>query len=329
MQGQNPGLCSPYFSPSFTEIVASTRDNVELAVVKDDGQIVALLPYEKLRWKFAGPVGSFLSDYHGVICRPDFMFQPLDLVRACGLAAWDFEHVPQDQTYFSQFYRRNQRSPIIDLADGYGAYVKERRDAGTEQIKKNGNLMRRLEREVGPLRFVAHSADKTLLDQLLAWKTTQFRHNCWRDIFTIPWVRQTMEGIHSTQTPEFAGVLSALYAGDELVAAHFGMRSATVWHYWFPSYDTAFSKYSPGVMLLLKMAEAAEGLGIKMIDLGCGEHSYKERLMNGYVSTASGSLELTSLTTISRRIYAPLNKLQLKAIGLVRRTAVGNLVRRV
>ena len=214
--------------------------------------------------------------------------------------ALDFNYVPANQIGFSPYFLEQSRAPIIDLSAGYEAYVKERREAGTEQIKKNGNLLRRLEREVGPLRFVVHSPDQARLNQLMAWKTAQFRHNGWQDIFSIPWVRQTVEAIHAIQTLELAGMLSLLYAGDKLVAAHFGMRSATVWHYWFPAYDPAFSKYSPGVMLLLKMAEDSAALGINTIDLGCGEHSYKERLMNGFVATAKGSVERPALRTLPR-----------------------------
>lgn len=329
LQKQDPSLQSPYFAPRFTQIVAAVHDHVEVAVLRQGEEIVAVLPFERSRWNFAGPVGSFISDYQGVICAPGFKLQPRDLLRSCGLVAWDFDHVLASQTSLIPFHREQHRSPIIDLSAGYDAYVRERREAGTEQIKKNGNLMRRLEREAGPLRFVAHSPDQALLDQLLAWKTDQFRRNRWRDLFSIPWVRQTMEGIHAAQTPEFAGMLSALYAGDRLVAAHFGMRSASVWHYWFPAYDPAFSKYSPGVMLLLAMAEAAGSLGIKTIDLGCGEHSYKWRLMNGFVPTARGSVELTGPLTLARRVWTPFSKLRLKARFLVSKTPIGALARRI
>jgi CelD/BcsL family acetyltransferase involved in cellulose biosynthesis len=189
--------------------------------------------------------------------------------------------------------------------------------------------MRRLEREVGPLRFVAHSPDKAILKTLMTWKTGQFRRNRWRDLFSIPWVRQTIEEIHATQTPDFAGVLSVLYAGDKLVAAHFGMRSATVWHYWFPAYDPEFSKYSPGVTLLLKMAEAAPAMGVRMIDLGCGEHSYKERLMNGFVPTAKGSVELPCLTAAARRALAPVRKVPFRVRCWVSKTPIGAVARRI
>ena len=300
LQRSNSSLASPYFSPAYTQAVAAACDNVEVGVISHEDRVEAVFPFERRAKNMAGPVGSFISDYHGLISEPNSSFDPKQLLSSCNLVAWDFNYLPVSQTGFSPYFQGQYRSPIIDLSAGYEAYVKERREAGTEQIKKNGNLLRRLEREVGTLRFVVHSPEPAHLSQLIAWKTAQFRHNGWQDIFSLPSVRKTVEAIHANQTPEFAGILSLLYAGDTLVAAHFGMRSATVWHYWFPSYDPAFSKYSPGVMLLLKMAENSAALGINTIDMGCGEHSYKERLMNGFVATAKGSVELPALVTLPR-----------------------------
>ena len=329
LQQSNPVLVSPYFSPEYTRIVGAARQDVEVAVVENGGQVVALFPYERRGWNLAVPVGSFLSDYHGLICQPDFHIDLRELLRACGLVAWDFNHTPVAQVPLVPFHRVQHHSPIMDLSTGYEAYVSERRTAGTEQIKKNGNLMRRLEREVGPLRFVAQSPDTAVLSKLLDWKTAQFRRNRWRDLFSIPWVRQTMDEIHATRTPGFAGMLSALFAGDKLVAAHFGMRSSTVWHYWFPTYDPEFSKYSPGVTLLLKMAESAASLSMNVIDLGCGEHTYKERLMNGFVATAKGTVELPCLTVAARHVITPVSKIPLKARCWLARTPLGSMVRRM
>ena len=50
------------------------------------------------------------------------------------------------------------------------------------------------------------------------------------DIFTREWVLETVRRVHQASGECFGGVLSALYAGDDLVAAHLGLRSATVWH---------------------------------------------------------------------------------------------------
>ena len=94
-------------------------------------------------------------------------------------------------------------------------------------------------------------------------------------------------------TGGFAGMLSLLYAGKRLVAGHFGMRGRFAWHYWFPAYDPEMAKYSPGLILLLKMAEHAPSLGVRTIDLGLGMSLYKQRLMNASVPLAGGSVELS------------------------------------
>src|SRR5262249_19546337 len=79
-----------------------------------------------------------------------------------------------------------------------------------------------------------------------------------------------------------------------LVAGHMGMRSQSIWHYWFPAYDPRTAKYSTGLILLLKMAEHAPQIGIRIIDLGGGMGLYKARLMNASTLLASGRLELPS-----------------------------------
>jgi len=326
----NPGLSSPFFSPEFILSVASARTDVELAVMENARGIVAILPFERLPWNIAGPVGSFLSDYQGVIAPQDFIFDLRTMLRACRLAALQFNYTPAaHQVSCLPFHCAHYPSPIIDLSAGYAAYVMERREAGSEQLRKNANLVRRIEREVGPLRFVAHSADRHLLETVLMWKTEQYRRHNWRDLFSIPWVRQTINSIYTAHSPGFGGMLSLLFAGDKLVAGHFGMRSATTWHYWFPSYDKNFSKYSPGVMLLLKLAEAAPAMGVDTIDMGCGMHSYKERLMNRFISTAKLSLELTCPTTVAKKLWTSAGTLPHKTRKLISKTSIGALARRV
>jgi hypothetical protein len=78
--------------------------------------------------------------------------------------------------------------------------------------------------------------------------------------------------------------------GTELgtVAAHFGMRSGTVWHHWFPAYDPQFQKQSPGLIILWRMAQSAEGLGLTMIDMGLGDFEFKLRFANAAVPLAEG-----------------------------------------
>ena len=117
-----------------------------------------------------------------------------------------------------------------------------------------------------------------------------------------PWIADSLRQIHATQRPDFAGALSLLYAGDLLVAVHFGMRAGSLLHYWFPAYNPALGKYSPGLILLLKVAEHAQAEGIQTIDLGKGISEYKQRFMNTSCQLASGSVELPSMRWLGRTV---------------------------
>jgi CelD/BcsL family acetyltransferase involved in cellulose biosynthesis len=243
-------------------------------------------------------VGGIISDYHGVICPKGFRFSPRELLEHSGLTAWYFDHFPTSQLCVAPFQvgglspQAIGLSPQIDLSLGYDYYVKQRREAGSQQIKKIYNLMRRVEREVGPLQFVPGATDPALLAVVLGWKSDQYRQSGKCDLFAPGWIRDAVECIFATRLDGRSGTLSLLYAGDHLIAGHIGMRSRQVWHYWFPSYDPKAAKYSPGLILLLKMAEYAETVGAHIIDLGKGNSLYKLRLMNSSCALASGRIEV-------------------------------------
>jgi CelD/BcsL family acetyltransferase involved in cellulose biosynthesis len=300
LQQSNPDLQNPCFSPEFTQAVSAARNDVQIGIIEERGQIVAFFPFQRKAGGRSIPVGGIVSDYHGLICRPDFSRDPKELLIACRLISWDFDRLLATQNSFKPFHKLCEPSALIDLSNGYESYVAERRAAGTEQIKKCNNLIRRLHLEVGPIQFVPHSSDRAALATILAWKSQQYRKTGWRDLFAYKWGRSLVEKIHATQSENFAGMLSLLYAGDKLVAGHLGMRSRTVWHYWFPAYAPRFAKYSPGLILLLKMAEHAPQIGLRTIDLGTGLTLYKRRLMNASVSVAEGSVERPSWLSFLR-----------------------------
>ena len=82
--------------------------------------------------------------------------------------------------------------------------------------------------------------------------------------------------------------LSLLYAGDELVAGHFGLRDHGVVPTWFPAYAPSMGRYSPGLLLHLAMARAAADDGVDLIDMGRGAKTYKDELKSGDTTVAEG-----------------------------------------
>ena len=110
-----------------------------------------------------------------------------------------------------------------------------------------------------------------------------------------------LETLRATKGGSVAGLLSALYAGDTLIAVHFGIRSRTVWHWWFPTYNPELpSRYAPGMLMLQHMAQSAQYLGTRTIDLGKGIADYKDKFRNGTLTVATGSVDVPSLSTLPR-----------------------------
>jgi CelD/BcsL family acetyltransferase involved in cellulose biosynthesis len=321
LQNSNPDLASPFFCPEFTAAVSAARSDVESAVIEEDGKIVGFFPFQRGSGGVGFPAGECLSDYHGVICAPGFVCEPAALLKACGLETWDFDHLITGQTFFQKFHHQLAPSPQIDLSSGSDAYMASCHAARSERTKLR-NLLRRLERELGPVRVVRRDADRGAFEQVLKWKSMQYARSGVRDLFAVEWIRSVADSIYQTSNKTFSGILSTLYAGETLVAGHFGMCAGHIWHYWFPAYAQEFSKYSPGMILLLKMIECAPEAGLTLIDLGKGQSFYKNRFKNTESVIAEGSVERLSFSTARRQ-------LRRRCRALLAKTPMENQARRL
>src|SRR5215469_7519805 len=137
IQQANPTLASPYFHPEFTRVIAAVRDDVEVAVIEEDGRLVAFFPFQRVDSSIGEPVGGIISDYQGLICTPYFACAPRELLQQCRLAVWNFDHLLTSQSSFTAFHHNIELSPQLDLSSGYESYVHARRASGSAQIKKS------------------------------------------------------------------------------------------------------------------------------------------------------------------------------------------------
>ena len=291
-------LASPFFAREFTLAVASVRDDVEVAVLEEDGVPVGFFPFHRDNRDVAHPVGFGLSDCQGVIVPPDVRWTAPQLLQACGIRAWYFDHAIASQTQFAPYQWRTSESSYMDLSRGFRAYAEERRCSGHQILKRANANARKLEREYGPLRFVAHVSDDGIFRQLIEWKIEQYgRLRCVNHL-AADWKVEVLRRIANIQHESFAGMLSVLYAGDHVVALHLGMRSGNTLHAWFPTYDRSFYKYSPGLLLWARLAENAESLGLHYVDLGKGDEHYKMRLRSGVATLVEGAVDSRCLTSV-------------------------------
>jgi CelD/BcsL family acetyltransferase involved in cellulose biosynthesis len=301
LQRADRAVDHPCFRPEFTEAVAAVRNDVEIAVMKDDQRPIGFLPFQRERCNIGRAVGSVLSDMHGAIAANGLRWDAENLVRQCGLVAWHFDHLVASQTPFQRHHECIEDSPYMDLSEGYQAYLAQRRSAGSSTITQAHRKARKLARECGPLRFEIHTKDVAAFKSLICWKREQVQRRNHLDFFKFQWTINLLERVQEMQSEAFSGLLSALYAGDHLIAVHLGMRSYDVISSWIPTYNPDFAKYSPGLLVHLELAKAAADAGVVRIDLGRGENRLKASLSSGSIPVAMGCVDLRPTTRLLRK----------------------------
>jgi CelD/BcsL family acetyltransferase involved in cellulose biosynthesis/ubiquinone/menaquinone biosynthesis C-methylase UbiE len=275
---------------------------VDVGIIEDSRGLTGFFPFERSGPDEAVPVGEPLNDCQAVVAPPGLDFDPVDLLHGCGLRCWHFNHLLASQAPFRPFHRVATESPIIDLSHGYEVWRRSRPGAGTRPLAGLANLERRLERKLGPLRFEPDCHDTVLLDTLLRWKSAQYQRTGVPDRFADGGrPGHILRLIHAESGAGFAGMLSALWAGETLLALHFGMRSDRVLHYWFPAYDPTFAWTSPGTLLLVRLAAEAAKMGLRTLDLGKGRAPYKERFRSSAVPLAEGLVDVPVESSRSAR----------------------------
>jgi CelD/BcsL family acetyltransferase involved in cellulose biosynthesis len=300
-QNYSAALASPYLTPEFTCLVSQVRPNVTVAVFEESGRIAGFFPFEQ-RGKTGTPVGRALSDCQAIIAAPWWDWDPIELIQAAGLSVYDFTHHRAEQSPLRAFRRSVHISHTIDLTPGFDAYVRQCRDRWGQAPSSISGLphqtmarRQRVERRIGPLRFAMHDPNPQSLRHLIEWKRQQYSRTGAADIFDQPWTNELLERIHAKQSRTFAGVLSTLSVDNTIIAAHMGMRSTSVLHWWFPAYDLAQAKFSPGLILLLELCRRAEELGVRTIELGYGDEPYKLLVANSGIPVATGFVGQPSL----------------------------------
>jgi CelD/BcsL family acetyltransferase involved in cellulose biosynthesis len=301
IQARHDIFASPYFCPEFVQAVASVRRDVRVVVIENGGRPAGFFPHQRAAWGRGRPVGGPLSDYHGVIAERGSDWSVPGLMRAAGLAAWSFDHLVDDSDRFAAYVTAHAESPQMDMSEGFEHYLRQLGDPPSDAARK----ARKLAREAGELSFSLHEPQGAALDWLLERKREQYRRTGLADVFGVAWTGALLRRIMALQSEGFAGVCSVLRAGGRIVAAHAGMRSRDMLHWWFPSYAGQYAAYSPGILLILRIAQAAAGAGIRTIDLGKGDSRYKRSLMNRVAELREGRAEVPSLLGNARRLLPP------------------------
>jgi CelD/BcsL family acetyltransferase involved in cellulose biosynthesis len=299
LQLLSPDLRHPMLAPAFTEAAARHRQGIRVAVLHDSGSHVGFFPFQSDSRGIGVPVAHRLNDYQTVLLDAGVTVDTAWLLRGCGLHTWQFDNLLPVPPVFAEGRFRLEAAPFIDLSGGGEAPLEAA--SGASRRKKLLRQERRLERDLGPVRFEFHSTDPAAFDAVLQWKSRQKQRTGVRDVFAWPWVRPMLDDLLATGDPDCAGTLSVLYAGDTLAAVHLGVRSGEILHLWIPAYNPDLRQHSPGALLLARLILESGSRGLGRIDMGKGTESYKAELQTGAVMMASGAVCTTAWARWLRR----------------------------
>jgi CelD/BcsL family acetyltransferase involved in cellulose biosynthesis len=331
MQQATPSLANPFLSPEFAMAVGRFRPGARVAVLSESQSITGFFPFERRRLGAGVPICGWLTPCQGVIHAPGAEWDARDLLRGSRISAWRFDNLIADQKPFAAYHTAIVPAAMIDLSGGFEAYYEKLRVKSPRFCREIARRARKLEREFGELRVVADSRDTSVLRTLMAWKSEQYRQTNHVDRFEQPWLAGLLDTLMATRSAQLNGLLSVLYAGDQVVAAQFGLRTETLLVGWFTGYEASLRKYSPGLIHIKGLAEEMAAAGVRMIDMGGGaKNYYKETMKSDDSFVAQGVVTSRSVAGAAHRLRNTLTWTARRAVhqhpGL--RSATNQVLRR-
>ncbi|MFA4894571.1 GNAT family N-acetyltransferase [Brevundimonas sp.] len=276
MLAADPSLNSPYFRPEFAQVAGRISPNAAVAVFSRGGQTVGFFPHQR-RGGAMQPLAAPMNDYHGVIAFPGQAPSLEEAAAVLGAArlnvtAWVGETALGE----------DRRTVQVELGEGgYAGWYADRRANQGKFFKDKERARRSMEAELGTLRVERGLRDPALLDWLIALKRDQYARTGRHDIFACGWTAELLHALLQEDRDGFGASMAGLWAGDRLTAIEYSLHAGDQYHFWFPGYDPALARCSPGILLSMDTMRLASELGYRTFDFGFeGEH-YKKYFCNG------------------------------------------------
>ena len=294
MIAAEPAFSSPLLGPDFTQAVGLVRDDARVAIIRRAGETLGFLPHHRRSGGLARAIGSPLSDYHAIVSRPDPGFRAEDVLRAADLSVFRYTGLVDPFGVFGGAGEA-QSAFVIAPEGASDDYLEAVRAASPKKIKNYRRLDHKLGREMGEVRLVAPDPSRQAFDLLIAWKREQLQRTGLHDFLRPAWTNGLLLDLFERRTGDFQGLMIGLYAGDELVAGHFGVRSGSVYHPWIASTNPAYAAWSPGQLFFPRAIAAMSDLGLTHYDLGPGHDHYKRTYALTQVTAMDGAVTAPSV----------------------------------
>ena len=299
LQEGSPGGQSPFLSLAYAQVVGRHRSLTRVAVVEEDGSIVAFLPYQLGAGRFGGTIGGPMTMVDGMV-GGDPTIDLRGVVRMAGLRAWGFRHAPAEheglRPYRYGYSYHGHAVLSVDLGGGLEAYLAGRTSLD-KRVRKQGE---RMERQLGPVVLEWSSPSPEHLRLLFDWKVA--RVDPTRETLSAV-AEQIVADLLTTNDDECEAMVSVLRAGDRVAAVNLYLRRHRRLSGWQVAYNHELARFSPGMVLLMGLAHEAARRGFDWIDLGYGQDAFKQGLANASYGVTSGAVWASRVEGAGRAAY--------------------------
>lgn len=282
---------SPFFDLEFARQLSLVRADTRIALLRVDGALAGYWPIHVRPDRWARPIGSVFSDWHGPVVRAEFAAieaqhwlgqAGLKGMTVNGLAlAEDILHGGDDIVAVGQ--------AVLD-AGGAEAFLANQRERFPKYAKNIRRAERLIDKEFGGMTFTADDRSEEALNWTLERKSAQYLATGLHDVLGPDWAQSLMRNLFHARAPRFAGRLSTLRFGDRLVAAELDVISDTIVHGWITVFDNEYARYSPGHLLIRDIICDMERTGHTMADMGAGTAAYKKYYETYMIPASVGTI---------------------------------------
>ncbi|KPP80479.1 MAG: hypothetical protein HLUCCA04_12560 [Oceanicaulis sp. HLUCCA04] len=308
------GLASPLLGPDFAIAVSAVRQDVEIALFRDERGLAAVFAFHRRPGGFARPIGSAFSDIHAILRRADITARDEDLLALAGISRARFTAlVTRDKPPAAGLDAAGPSLAAVKRSTGE-ALVAELQANNPRRFKDLRRRLRKLEAEHGPVRLETCDNPETL-GQLIGWKRRQYRETGRHDVLAPRWTTRMMQVLFTRREGAVCGRLYTLTVGDRLIAAEYGPEGHGTFHPWLAAYDPEMSAYSPGHLLVYLLLSQMDRLGLDRYEMGTGHEDYKTHFTNHSTALHNGLVRAPRLEEQVRAAATHLVRVSLALCG--------------
>lgn len=292
---------SPLVGPYFAQLIQRHRGDVEVAIATQDGRDIAFMAFHKVGHGYARPVGAPFSDYQALVSEPGLKLDGTQFLADAGIERMGVSGLMDPHGLFAGAVLEPTLGYRISVKDGGAAKMERLRQANPKWAKNLRRLANKMDRELGPIRFITGDTNPAALEAVLNLKIEQYHESGLTDVLRPAWVKAMMQDLFTRTNPNFGGCLITLYAGEYMVSGQFGVRQGGWFHPWIASSCPKAHPYSPGIVFLGQMVRYAEDIGLNTIDLAQGHSHYKAQFSRNPVTVQSGQIGLRAQSASAGR----------------------------